>query len=263
MSNLFSNLVNKIKLKKTINNLDTKDEYVFSLEEIDSLKEENDKKIKDLKENRLGIKKDDELNILNVYKKLDGTDDKEEVKEDLKEIKEDEILGEDNLEEDYVKRVEEELEKCENSVLDKEVIEDTKKQENDQEISGDKIDEEQDEKIKEDIDEKDSYINLSKENQELIMNSWNSINNTDIDKDIIEGKDILSHNYNITYGDNAARFVHNIRKKYEIVICYLIGFNNEKNGIKNKIIFSDKIDNEWKYLENYIKLLEKIRNFKK
>ena len=95
------------------------------------------------------------------------------------------------------------------------------------------------------------------------MNSWNEINLNEIDKDIINGKDILNHNYNITYGDNALKFVHDIRKKYEVVICYLIGFNNEKNGIMNKTIFSDKVDNEWKYLENYIKLLEKIRNFRK
>ena len=252
MSNLFSNLVNKIKSKKTINNLERQDEYAFSLEEIDSLKIENDKKIKELKEDKLGIKKDDELNILSVYKKLDGNNnDDDDVKEELKE---DEILGEENLEEDYVKRIEEELKKCENSALDKEVVEDTDEKENDQEANDKKIKEEK---------EEDSYINLSHENQELIMNSWNSINNTEIDKDIIEGKDILSHNYNITYGDNAARFVHNIRKKYEIVICYLIGFNNEKNGIKNKTIFSDKMDNEWKYLGNYIKLLEKIRNFRK
>ena len=107
MSNLFSNLVNKIKSKKTINNLERQDEYAFSLEEIDSLKIENDKKIKELKEDKLGIKKDDELNILSVYKKLDGNNNNDDdVKEELKE---DEILGEENLEEDYVKRIEEEL----------------------------------------------------------------------------------------------------------------------------------------------------------
>ena len=98
---------------------------------------------------------------------------------------------------------------------------------------------------------------------DIIIEKWSLINEGEIAKDIIEGKDIINHNYNIDYGENAARFVHNIRKKYEVVVCYLIGFNNEKNGIMNKTIFSDKIDNEWKYLENYIKLLEKIRNFKK
>jgi len=95
------------------------------------------------------------------------------------------------------------------------------------------------------------------------MKSWNEIDLQQIDKDIIEGKDLLNHNYNITYGDNAARFVHDIRKKYEIVICYLIGFNNEKKGNLNKTIFAERVDDEWKHLNNYIKLLEKIRSFRK
>lgn len=108
-----------------------------------------------------------------------------------------------------------------------------------------------------------SFINLNKEQQQLVMDKWNEININKIDKDIIEGKDLLNHNYTITYADEAAKFIHYIRKEYEIVICYLIGFNNEKQGIINKTIFSSKIDDEWKYLNNYIKILEKIRNFKK
>ena len=95
------------------------------------------------------------------------------------------------------------------------------------------------------------------------MNCWNKIDLQQIDKDIIEGKDLLNHNYNITYGENAAKFVHDIRKKYEVVICYLIGFNNEKKGIMNKTIFADRVDDEWKFLSNYIKLLEKIRSNRK
>lgn len=108
-----------------------------------------------------------------------------------------------------------------------------------------------------------SFINLSEEHQKLVMDKWNEINNSKIDRDIINGKDLLNHNYTITYADEAAKYIHYIRREYEVVICYLIGFNNEKQGIINKTIFSDKIDNEWKYLNNYIKLLEKIRNFKK
>lgn len=108
-----------------------------------------------------------------------------------------------------------------------------------------------------------SYINLSKEHQDIVMKKWNEINLNKIDKDIINAKDLLNHNYTITYADDAARFIHYIRKEYEVVITYLIGFNNEKQGILNKTIFSDKIDNEWKYLNSYIKILEKIRNFKK
>ena len=109
---------------------------------------------------------------------------------------------------------------------------------------------------------KNSFINLSKEHQKLVMDKWSEIKQSQIDKDIIDGKDLLNHNYTITYADEAAKFIHYIRKEYEIVICYLIGFNNEKQGIFNKTIFSDKIDNEWKYLNSYIKILEKIRKNK-
>lgn len=110
---------------------------------------------------------------------------------------------------------------------------------------------------------KNSFIHLSPEHQQLVMDKWNEIKQSKIDKDIIDGKDLLNHNYTITYADDAARFIHYIRKEYEIVICYLIGFNNEKQGIYDKTIFSSKIDDEWKYLNSYIKILEKIRNFKK
>ena len=119
-----------------------------------------------------------------------------------------------------------------------------------------------DEDKEEPKEKKNSFINLEKEHQELIMNKWKNIDITEIEKDILEAKDLLHHNYTITYADDAARFVHNIRKKYEVVLCYLIGFNNEKKGIPEKTFFSDHIDNEWKYLNYYIKILEKIKNFK-
>ena len=108
-----------------------------------------------------------------------------------------------------------------------------------------------------------SFINLSKENQKIVMEKWNSIDIVAIDRDILYGKDLLNHNYTITYPDDAARFIHKIRKEYEVVICYLIGFNNEKKGIYDKTIFSSKIDDEWHYLNQYIKILEKIRSSKK
>ena len=95
------------------------------------------------------------------------------------------------------------------------------------------------------------------------MEKWNEIDIKEIDKDIMDGKEILNHNYTITYADEAEKFIHDIRKKYEIVVCYLIGFNNEKKGIFDKTIFSSKMDDEWKHLAQYIKILEKIRNFKK
>ena len=118
------------------------------------------------------------------------------------------------------------------------------------------------EDIKEEIKEESSYINLSVDEQKLVMNKWKEINTNKIDKDIIDGKNLLKTNYTITYADDAAKYIHYIRKEYEVVICYLIGFNNERQGIKNKTIFSSKIDDEWKYLSNYIKILEKIRKNK-
>ena len=228
MSSIFSNLVNKFKTKKTLNNLEINDEYAFSLEELETMEEENHKKIKDLKKNVINLKEKDEIIINNVE---NSSINDEEVIEEKQEILDEEVLTE--IEE---AQIEEYLE-----VINEE-------------------DEKDDEELEKD---KDSFVNLSKENQELIMNKWNLIDLNMVDKDILLGKDILNHNYNITYGDDAARFVHDIRKKYEVVICYLIGFNNEKKGIVNKTIFSDKMDNEWKFLENYIKVLEKIRSFRK
>ena len=110
--------------------------------------------------------------------------------------------------------------------------------------------------------EKTSFIHLEEEYQELIMKKWSKIDFNEVDKDIISGKEILNHNYTITFADDATKYISTIRKKYEVVLCYLIGFNNEKKGIYEKTFFSDKIENEWKYLNYYIKLLEKIRNFK-
>ena len=108
-----------------------------------------------------------------------------------------------------------------------------------------------------------SFVEINSDNQRLIMEKWNEIDIKEIDKDIMDGKEILNHNYTITYADEAEKFIHDIRKKYEIVVCYLIGFNNEKKGIFDKTIFSSKMDDEWKHLAQYIKILEKIRNFKK
>ena len=110
--------------------------------------------------------------------------------------------------------------------------------------------------------EKTSFIHLEEEYQELIMKKWSKIDFNEVDKDIISGKEILNHNYTITFADDATKYISTIRKKYEVVLCYLIGFNNEKKGIYEKTFFADKIENEWKYLNYYIKLLEKIRNFK-
>ena len=156
-------------------------------------------------------------------------------KEDTKEIKIDPLILNQNI-----PNIKEDKEDLENDIIKE-------------------MDKEKD--IKEES-QKTSFLHLEKEYQEIIMKEWKEINEVEIEKDILEGKDLANHNYTITYADDTARFIHNIRKKYEIVICYLIGFNNEKKGISEKTYFSDNPDNEWKYLNYYIKLLEKIKNFK-
>lgn len=248
MSNLFSNLINKIKTKKLPNSLETLDEYAFSLEEIDNLREENAKKIKDLKEDKLGLKKDEDLLVAHEI-----VDEIVDISDNLEVINTDDSNDLDVVAEEFDDEIGEIsisslLEKKKNNLKNEKISEEN---------------EEQTSEIKDDEEEVKSFINLSSKNQDLVMKYWQDINNNDIDKDIINGKEILNHNYNINYGENASKFVHDIRKKYEVVICYLIGFNNEKNGIMDKTIFSDKVDNEWKYLENYVKILEKIRTFKK
>ena len=139
--------------------------------------------------------------------------------------------------------------------------------EEDKEVSEKKIlkEEERLEEVVEEISKQpvNSFVEINADNQKIVMENWNAIDIREIDKDIMDGKEILNHNYTITYADEAEKFIHDIRKKYEIVICYLIGFNNEKKGIFDKTIFSLKMDDEWKFLGQYIKILEKIRNFKK
>ena len=251
MSSMFNNLISKIKLKKTLNNVDNINDYAFSMEEIDNLEKTNNKKIKDLKKNIIGIKDKDEVIITKKGNELIDLEEIENNEKDTNE-KDDKQMWIDD----------ESLSEIEEAQINEYLEEINKDENNDDEVSKKGIEYKKEENNK-DSEAEESFVNLSKEHQDLIMQNWNDIDLNGIDKDIINGKDILNHNYNITYGDNAARFVHDVRKKYEIVICYLIGFNNEKKGIKNKTIFSDKVDNEWKYLENYIKLLEKIRNFRK
>lgn len=232
-------LISKIKNKliKNKNIIAEDEEYMFSSKEIEDLKEQNKQKIENLKNETNKRKK---VSFTSVSKKLNGILD-EQPKQDITE----------NID------IGEESTSIEKNQLEQEEISTKKEESKEEKIPTEKA------KKEETSSKENSYINLTEKNQEIIMKSWNEIDLQQIDKDIIEGKDLLNHNYNITYGDNAARFVHNIRKKYEIVICYLIGFNNEKKGIMNKTIFADRIDDEWKFLSNYIKLLEKIRSFRK
>lgn len=239
---LISKIKTKISGKKDL--LLSDEEYKFSFEEIEDLKEQNKQKLENLKNTK---NKSKSISFTSVSKKLNGLLD-EESKEDTKTNELEKIEEKDIKVEEEPKKTKIEVEE-ENNELTTEVVEEEITKEEPKETNN--------------KEEKESYINLSPKSQEIIMKSWNEIDLQQIDKDIIEGKDLINHNYNITYGDNAAKFVHDIRKRYEIVICYLIGFNNEKKGILNKTIFADKVDDEWKYLNKYIKLLEKIRNFRK
>lgn len=144
--------------------------------------------------------------------------------------------------------VEKKEEKQEDIIFDDFVNEDKEIVDEDKVVSDNNVD-----------DLSDSYINLSSDRKDIIMKSFAGIDIVKLDKEIDKGKDIILHNYTITYGDEALSYIYKIRDEYDVVIEYLIGFNNEKKGIYNKTIFSDKLDNEWRYLNNYIKVLEKMR----
>lgn len=216
----------KVKDKFTKNKSTYHDfsKYVFSTEELENINKQNKQKIQELKQDIFSNKKvnNDKVNTDEVLSKIEANI--EALNEVTDAIKEDEFVEEISQEKE---------------LLNEEILEE-----------------------KEEIQPKNSFINLSSEHQKLVMDKWQEIKSNKIDKDIIDGKDLLNHNYTITYADDAARFIHYIRKEYEVVICYLIGFNNEKQGIYDKTIFSDKVDNEWKYLSSYIKMLEKIRKNK-
>ena len=222
--NFFTKLKDKFSKNKTNN--DVKSEYAFSTAELETISNQNKQKIQELKQDMFTKKKKKEPLKTSISETID-------IKEEKK------ILSNEN-------NIEPHLEQKKENKEPKEV--------------------ENIEKVKSTIEEKkvtNSFINLNEEYKEIVMTKWNSIDPIKIDKDIIEGKDLLNHNYTITYADDAAKFIHKIRKEYEVVICYLIGFNNEKKGNYEKTIFSSKIDDEWRHLNQYIKILEKIRNFKK
>ncbi len=233
-TNILKKLIHTVSdnLKRNSSSNQNTDEYVFSSQDLDELKKNNIEKIKELKKDILKTtqKKEEPLDeiilndsIFNKEKEEEPNHQQEEIETDLEPNNQQEEIETD--------------------------LEPNNQQEKDSESNQQK-------------EKRPSFINLEKEHQDLIMKKWEEIDLTTIEKDILDGKDILNHNYTITYADDAARFIHTIRKKYEIILCYLIGFNNEKKGIYEKTFFSDNIDNDWKYLNYYIKLLEKIKNFK-
>lgn len=223
--NIIRKLITKVKVSFSKSNKTNPSfmEYAFSSEEIKDLSKENKQKISELKQDIFSQKKE----VI--------------PKEDISFGPLSPIEGTTKI--DFALKI----------------MQDEKKEEN---ISSSKEDLSCNEGSSSCEKKQDSFVELSLESQQLVMDSWEKISFVKLDKDIMEGKELLNHNYTIVYADEAARYIHRIRKEYEVVICYLIGFNNEKKGIYSKTIFSSNVDDEWKYLSNYIKVLETIRNFK-
>ncbi len=244
-NNLIHQFVLKVKSKFTKNSKGDPSvtEYVFSSEEVEKISEENKQKMLELKQEAYPKKVKKELSVLSTLNKM------KETKTDSGEA----ILKEDNLKKESLdahsfsvedslvdsQKLNSQEEKVENEETLENLVEDT---------------------VREPVN---SFVEINADSKKIVMENWNAIDIREIDKDIMEGKEILNHNYTITYADEAEKFIHDIRKKYEIVICYLIGFNNEKRGMFDKTIFSAKMDDEWQFLGQYIKILERIRNFKK
>lgn len=272
--------INKLKdkLSKNKTTYPSFDEYAFSTEEIRTISEQNNQKIQELKQDIFSKKKKTEPNKVQIEEINSPVESnprnknnlmKEQLEESQQPLKKEQPIELKNKENNFCP--EEHL--TEGTVLN-EISDPTpslRKEQNPELSPNPELQSEspKDEPNVLDSDDlpkeppKNSFVNLNEEYQKIVMNKWNEIDYKQLDKDIIEGKDLLNHNYTITYADDAAKFIHNIRKQYEVVICYLIGFNNEKKGLYEKTIFSDKIDEEWKYLSNYIKVLEKIRSFRK
>lgn len=214
----------KNKFNRGKNNYQDLLEYAFSDAEIESINKENRQKIQELKQDIFSVKKENKVTTEEVLSKMDSGVYEEEK---ITTTDNSEIINSDIEEETLVIDEEE-------KVIDKNL----------------------------EVGPKNSFINLSDEAKAAVMNAWKSILSNKIDKDIMDAKDLFSRNYTITYADEALKFIQYIRKEYEVVICYLIGFNNEKQGIYDKTFFADKIENEWKFFNSYIKLLEKIRKNK-
>lgn len=225
---------NKLKSNKKIN--PSVNEYAFSSEEINDLNRKNREKILELKQDPFTK----ELKVNSHMKEKDVSSEVQLSSVLLKEIDPKET-SEGN---------------SQKSVLDDKGFED-EKEENETET---KLDEQ--EEVKEKLVFQESFINLSSEHQKVVMEKWNYLNSQQLDRDIMMGKELLNHNYTITYAEEALNYIYEIRKKYDIVISYLIGFNNEKKGIMGKTLFSSRLEEEWQYLSQYIKILEKIRSFK-
>lgn len=228
--NIFKNFLGKVKYKLHKNTSYPHDfEYAFSDEEITKLSKENREKMLALKNSSIKkkkkIPKDKEVDELI----LDNLDNNTKKKKDM-------------LDPDYdkdkitytkiVKKLNGELQ--ENSLTKEESLEKSKAK----------------------------YLKLNDELQSKINKAIDKVDMIILDNYIIKGKDLINHNYSITYGEESLRFIYRVRHEFEVLIEYLIGFNNEKKGIYDKTTFSDKLDDEWNYLKNYIKILEQIKDIK-
>ena len=236
--NVMHKLINKVKDKfiKPKQTYSQNFEYAFSTEEIESINKQNKQKIQEIKQDIYTKKQDNKKSNIDTDEVLSKIETNIERDDSVTEP-----ISSNNEEPQPINPIKElTVESLQEESITKEPI--------------------IDESIK--LQQKNSFIHLNPEHQKYVMDKWNDIKPNKIDKDIMDGKDLLNHNYTITYADEAARFIHYIRKEYEVVICYLIGFNNEKQGIYDKTIFSNKIDDEWRYLNSYIKILEKIRKNK-
>lgn len=247
------------KRKKGEELIDEYNEYAFNSNEIEEYNKLGKEKIKTLKNDDciIEIKKD--------------TNKKESIKENISadlNLKEKAMLDETNSSIDDKKIIEiNNLSKTPEPINEENNISTEEKNIthiNNKEIIEDKIIEESLSKItpKEKEKPKFSYIDLAPDKQEIIMNSWKNVDFEKLNNDIEKGQDLIKHNYTISYCDDANKFISEIRNRYDIIIKYLIGFNNEKHGIFDKTNFSKENNNEWRYLNNYIKLLEKIKSIK-
>ena len=233
--NVFKKVINKVKNKMHKNtSYPYNSEYAFSDEEITKLSNENKEKMLALKNNTIKRKKEkeepekavDELILDNLDNNIPT-----KKKKDILDTNEDE----DKV--TYTKIVKK---------LNGELKEDTPKEELVP------IPDKPETKYLEPTDELQEEINKAIDKVDMII----------LDSFIIKAKDLIDHNYTITYGEESLRFIYQVRHEFEVLIEYLIGFNNEKKGIYNKTTFSNSLDEEWHYLKNYLKILEQIKSIK-
>lgn len=240
--NFVNKFINKFKnkLNNNKNSYPQKFEYVFNDEDVNQLAKQNNEKIKELKKRSINVKKnninkvEEEVILSDINNALNGKNEgniQKLVEKDRSNVAYNNIID-DDLKADNI-------EKKENNLQYKDSVDDLSN------------------------NNKDNYSNPNSDVQMMIKRELIKLDVKELDKYIVKGKDILNHNYSINYGEDALRYVYIIRDKYTALVEYFIGFNNEKKGIYNKKIFSDKMDNEWHFLKNYVIILETLKKLKK